>query len=1547
MNKQLFSRLRLPLLFVLLGAATTASAIIIPPQHPNIGGLLPSAVRFGANFDPLDGVLAYDYTDGYMDNIAISGAVDTAVVGTTPLIYSVTNSLGDSKSVERKVTVLPEGEFAIINTTGRLGPTNIVTLGSSYLNTLATNVTFIKPVVTAIDGTEYHYKLIERNWDSSNYPADPSVPPTAAEWDAAHSKEFFQDLYLCLRPRLDRWLKIIVTNGSESREWIYGLKGDPGVLFHSELYNKDYYRLSQEVDDPQTTAEQFDAAYAHSASYWFDGSLPELKCMGGKADVMTVSSMARSDGAANERELHGIYTTIRAFDTGGSKSDGSDENWAGVERVWDHTLSLQMNTSFLRSYEIFFAEFKMPGGMDHFETTYRRIRTEYNPKRIYVGVSNYGHYWDYQSFYDVANPYFMFEWHKGHFAKMESSFPDVGENYPCYAQYPRINEVFSREAAAATFEVHRGIHYLAVTNRVEAAILDKCGFLGKFSDGTWAAFALPYYAMWFNYEGFDYLNTGYYFKDDWDGDGLSNADEKIAGSNPFHADTDGDGIFDGDEVAMSFDPTDPTDGQADSDGDRMSNFMEWLNSKGLPYVMTGTPAVDPVQIDDGNGGKIVINPNDPADGQWDPEGDLLPMWFELNTGGQPMELHTFKNGAKGTFLWYTDVGTEYAGMTKMIAYHNDILGHNDVDGDGITNLTELVWGMDPNDPSDATADWDGDGITNSDEIVAGTDPTGDDTDGPVFDAQVVRPPVCAFQAISAQPLCCSATAPDVGETQMFEILSGPSWLSSDSFGNLCGTPDSVDVGLNSWEIKVTDNLGRSDTSTLFITVQPGGLPEELASPFTLGSENDFVLRYQRDKNPSLRYSYQVSTDNENWSLLDIATDYQEFVAGASSSTEEVEVVLSDSFKTNSTLYIRLSLSTIPVCAGTTNGQLLPQADSYTIPDTGNLSVPAPGIQENDEIAEASSNVWVALVDAPTNGVVLLNDDGSFVYKPNRSASGDFDGDVFTYCLYDGVEHSLPTEVFLSPHTRFRLLAAWDFNETNGLVAVDISSNGWNVVLSEGSRTNGYADGAVLMTPSNSIAVNANWTPRDWTVSTRVLAPSSWGGGHENLLYTTNKCNLALHNWENGYVAYGHPDTFDLEFGYMLPSNQWVDLLWTTDIASRKLKLYVNGIYNSSVTVPTGYDMSLPAEFIGGVPGASFDGILDDLRIYAGSVDNATAQDMARPVDEKASAMAWWTFDESSGSTAYDETGSGHDIELPSNSRESGFIQGGFHLNAANTIALNAGWEDMMSWTVSAWVKPQASGGHQDLIRTPGVANLCACNWENGRVAYGRPHTYDLEFSYTLQPSTWTHLLWTANGSRTVRLYVNGTYNSSVTVPSGYDTPCPGALIGGEGSDVFDGVVDDLRVWNTTVFDEGAARIYGRSRKISYSQWSHAQWGQSLPENTTATNDFDGDGIANLAEFFLGLDPATPNTSNDLHDARLSISATNGICLHHYRRNNTTLRCRYQVSSDLQSWSNLVESVDFEEADRSLDLTSEAVDLRLLSPDENAGFFRILIEDPEE
>ncbi|MCF6239028.1 MAG: hypothetical protein L3J79_09535, partial [Candidatus Marinimicrobia bacterium] len=175
--------------------------------------------------------------------------------------------------------------------------------------------------------------------------------------------------------------------------------------------------------------------------------------------------------------------------------------------------------------------------------------------------------------------------------------------------------------------------------------------------------------------------------DDPDGDGLDNAAEFAAGSNPNNADTDGDGLSDGDEVNVY--STDPTSSDTDTD----SLLDGWEVQYGLD------PLVGGFFSDDGRFG--------------DPDDDGLANVTEQSAGTDPNNADTDGDGLPDN--WERDYSDPLVADTDTSL---------DADGDGLDTLAESIAGSDPN-----NVDTDGDGLSDGDEVnIHGTDPTKADSD---------------------------------------------------------------------------------------------------------------------------------------------------------------------------------------------------------------------------------------------------------------------------------------------------------------------------------------------------------------------------------------------------------------------------------------------------------------------------------------------------------------------------------------------------------------------------------------------------------------------------------------------------------------------------------------------------------------------------------------------------------------------------------------------------------------------------------------------------
>jgi VCBS repeat-containing protein len=86
-----------------------------------------------------------------------------------------------------------------------------------------------------------------------------------------------------------------------------------------------------------------------------------------------------------------------------------------------------------------------------------------------------------------------------------------------------------------------------------------------------------------------------------------------------------------------------------------------------------------------------------------------------------------------------------------------------------------------------------------------------------------------------------------------------------------------------------------------------------------------------------------------------------------------------------------------------------QADAYSLDEDIPLTVPAPGVLEND-IDPEGDVLSAVMVSSPAHGAVTFNEDGSFIYSPDANYNGM---DSFTYQASDEYAESATTTVTLN------------------------------------------------------------------------------------------------------------------------------------------------------------------------------------------------------------------------------------------------------------------------------------------------------------------------------------------------------------------------------------------------------------------------------------------------------------------------------------------------------------------------------------------------------
>ncbi|CAA0111340.1 Glutamyl-tRNA(Gln) amidotransferase subunit A [Zhongshania aliphaticivorans] len=222
--------------------------------------------------------------------------------------------------------------------------------------------------------------------------------------------------------------------------------------------------------------------------------------------------------------------------------------------------------------------------------------------------------------------------------------------------------------------------------------------------------------------------TGNNADQDDDGDGLSDADEQTAGTDPLNTDSDNDGVSDSQD-AFPTDPTESSDTDSDGTGDNSDTFPE------DPSESKDTDA-------DGVGDNADAFPNDSGettdtDGDGvgnnsdeDDDGDGLSDTDEQSNGTDPLNTDSDNDGVSDNQDAFPNNASESADTDgdgvgdNSDAFPDDSTETTDSDGDGVGDNGDAF----PSDSSES-ADSDGDGVGDNADAFPNDSTETADSDG--------------------------------------------------------------------------------------------------------------------------------------------------------------------------------------------------------------------------------------------------------------------------------------------------------------------------------------------------------------------------------------------------------------------------------------------------------------------------------------------------------------------------------------------------------------------------------------------------------------------------------------------------------------------------------------------------------------------------------------------------------------------------------------------------------------------------------------------------
>ena len=254
----------------------------------------------------------------------------------------------------------------------------------------------------------------------------------------------------------------------------------------------------------------------------------------------------------------------------------------------------------------------------------------------------------------------------------------------------------------------------------------------------------------------------------------------------------------------------------------------------------------------------------------------------------------------------------------------------------------------------------------------------------VNDAPVAEDQEVTTDEDIAKEVTLSASDVDEGDNLSYTIVSEPQHGTLSGTGaNLTYTPDENYNGSDSFTYKANDGTTDSNTATVDITVNAVN-DAPVAEDQLITTDEDIAKDVTLDAS-------DVENDNLTYEIVDSPQHGTLSGTGAPRTyTPDPDYFGEDSFtyKANDGT-ADSNVAKVSITVNAVNDAPVAKEDSYDVDEDNTLTVDGPGVLSNDEdVDNTAAELKAVLVSGPAHGTLMLNDNGSFEYKPNADFFGD-------------------------------------------------------------------------------------------------------------------------------------------------------------------------------------------------------------------------------------------------------------------------------------------------------------------------------------------------------------------------------------------------------------------------------------------------------------------------------------------------------------------------------------------------------------------------------